>query len=54
LKYLRSTTFQSKDIGVRKSEFVAQTQYLHFSLTWQGKSKSNESTNSSLFLNIWD
>ena len=28
LKYLRSTTFGSKDIVIRKSEFVAKTQFL--------------------------
>ena len=29
LKYLRSATFGSKDIGIRKSEFVAKTQFLY-------------------------
>ena len=29
LKYLRSTTFGSKDIVIRKSEFVAKTQFLY-------------------------
>ena len=28
LKYLRSATFGSKDIGIRKSEFVAKAQFL--------------------------
>ena len=28
LKYLRSAIFGSKDIGIRKSEFVAKTQFL--------------------------
>ena len=28
LKYLRSTTWESKDIGFRKAEFVAKTQFL--------------------------
>ena len=28
MKYLRSTTFGSKDIVIRKSEFVAKTQFL--------------------------
>ena len=28
LKYLRSTTLESKDIGFRKSEFVVKTQFL--------------------------
>ena len=28
LKYLRSATFGSKDIVIRKSEFVAKTQFL--------------------------
>ena len=28
LKYLRSTTFGSKDIVIRKSEFVTKTQFL--------------------------
>ena len=28
LKYLRSTTLESKDIGFRKAEFVAKTQFL--------------------------
>ena len=28
LKYLRSTTISCKDIGIRKSEFVAKTQFL--------------------------
>jgi len=28
LKYLRSATFDSKDIVIRKSEFVAKTQFL--------------------------
>ena len=28
LKYLRSTTFGSKDVVIRKSEFVAKTQFL--------------------------
>ena len=32
LKYLRSTTFGSKDIVIRKSEFVAKTQFLCFCL----------------------
>ena len=30
LKYLRSTTFSSKDIVIIKSEFVAKTQFLSF------------------------
>ena len=30
LKYLRSTTFGSKDIVIRKSEFVARTKFLNF------------------------
>ena len=30
LKYLRSATFGSKDIVIRKSEFVAKTQFLSF------------------------
>ena len=29
LKYLRSTTFGSKDIVIRKSEFVSKTQFLY-------------------------
>jgi len=29
LKYLRSATFGSKDIVIRKSEFVAKTQFLY-------------------------
>ena len=29
LKYLRSTTLESKDIGFRKAEFVAKTQFLY-------------------------
>ena len=29
LKYLRSTTLGSKDIEIRKSEFVAKTQLLY-------------------------
>ena len=28
LKYLRSTTLESKDIGFRKAEFVAKTHFL--------------------------
>ena len=28
LKYQRFTTFASKDIGIRKSEFVAKSQFL--------------------------
>ena len=32
LKYLRSTTLGSKDIVIRKSEFVAKTQFLYKSL----------------------
>ena len=28
LKYLKSTTLESKDIGFRKVEFVAKTQFL--------------------------
>ena len=28
LKYQRSTTLESKDIGFRKAEFVAKTQFL--------------------------
>ena len=28
LKYLRSTTFESKDIGFRKAEYLAKTQFL--------------------------
>ena len=28
MKYLRSTTLGCKDIGIKKSEFVAKTQYL--------------------------
>ena len=28
LKYLRSTTFGCRDIGIRKSEFVSKTQFL--------------------------
>ena len=30
LKYLRSTTLEFKDIGFRKAEFVAKTQFLCF------------------------
>ena len=30
LKYQRFTTLGSKDIGIRKSEFAATTQFLHF------------------------
>ena len=30
MKYLRSATFGSKDIVIRKSEFVAKTQFLSF------------------------
>ena len=29
MKYLRSAKFGSKDIVIRKSEFVAKTQFLH-------------------------
>ena len=29
LKYQRFTTLGSKDIGIRKSEFVAQSQFLY-------------------------
>ena len=29
MKYLSSTTFGCKDIGIRKSEFVAKTQFLY-------------------------
>ena len=29
LKYLRSTTLESKDIGFRKAEFVEKTQFLY-------------------------
>jgi len=32
LKYLRSATFGSKDIVIRKSEFVAKTQFLCFKI----------------------
>ena len=32
MKYLRSTTFGFKDIVIRKSEFVAKTQFLCFEL----------------------
>ena len=32
LKYLRSATFGSKDIMIRKSEFVAKTQFLYATL----------------------
>jgi len=35
LKYLRSTTLESKDIGFRKSEFVAKTQFLSFDFIHQ-------------------
>ena len=28
LKYLRSTTLESKDIGFRKADFMAKTQFL--------------------------
>ncbi len=30
MKYLRSVTFRSKDIVIRKSEFVAKSQFLSF------------------------
>ena len=29
LKYLRFTTLGSKEIGIKKSEFVAKTQFLY-------------------------
>ena len=32
LKYQRSTTLGSKDIGIRKPEFVAKTQFLSHDL----------------------
>ena len=32
MKYLRSATFGSKDIMIRKSEFVAKTQFLYATL----------------------
>ena len=32
MKYLRSTPLGCKDIGVRKSEFAAKTQFLYLSL----------------------
>ena len=32
MKYLRSTTFGFKDIGIRKSEFVTNTQFLYICL----------------------
>ena len=32
LKYLRSTTLESKDIGLRKAEFVANTQFLYWGI----------------------
>ena len=32
LKYLRSTTLESKDIWIRKAEFVAKTQFLYYTL----------------------
>jgi len=34
LKYLRSTTLGCKDIGIRKSEFVAKTQFLWLIKQW--------------------
>ena len=32
LKYLNSTTVSCKDIGIRKAEFVAETQFFFFKL----------------------
>jgi len=37
LKYLRSATFGSKDIVIRKSEFVAKTQFLYKKMGGEGK-----------------
>ena len=34
LKYLRSSTLDCKDIGVRKSEFVTRTQFLCVVFVW--------------------
>ena len=34
LKYLRSSTLDCKDIGVRKSEFVTRTQFLCVVYVW--------------------
>ena len=34
-KYLRSATFGSKDIVIRKSEFVANTQFLYLNNDWK-------------------
>ena len=38
MKYLRSTTLESKDIGFRKAEFKAKTQFLCLKLTENEKS----------------
>ena len=35
LKYQRDTTLGSKDIGIRKSEFVAKTQFLFSIFAWE-------------------
>ena len=47
-KYQRSTTFGWKDIGIRKSEFVAKTQFVFFQNTFLYK---NLATSSGLSLN---
>ena len=41
LKYLRSATFGSKDIVIRKSEFVAKTQFLCLQSDWFLAKNSN-------------
>ena len=45
LKYLKSTTLGCKDIGIRKSEFVAKTQFIlmaHIEDMSKGKGKCVE------------
>ena len=47
LKYLRFTTLRCKDIGIRKSEFVAKTQFL---CLWKA---TRSQSYTSIIVNIW-